>query len=580
MEADGRSAVFAVKDAPFEHDGFRRSDASSHENPHVDGYVPAKIRGLHEANDLTKPFSGPPDQATVDGTTVESIEVNASVGMMRGLTPSPPPMDGRTDMTTNSGDDARLATPDERPTTEAHHMSMRSDAKVSQPSSNLLGRKVRKFFEGFGWYQGSVVRHWHSEEYGDQYHVAYSDGDAEDLPRDTLMKWLLPVTPQLSSKQTASMEQQKQPQQQQQQQLQPQQHQQHQQQQHLQQLQQQEPPPRVPTPPHIHDRQSPSPHHGMLQPLPTQPRPQQYRPRQDEMVDDARAKFARLDQPQYSPHHRSPSPYAHQTPPGDRPQLQKIPSLSVLPLRPNVDGNAWRAAANASAYQLSEGDVPEDDAMYRRNSGGPSSSFMAPPSLPPVAQRTSFLTPPPSSSRQGYGYQEPPRAYASLAPSSTPTYIKSEAPRTMSSETHVIKPVPIAALATDRSAIGRLNYHFLKAIKDTTEDYKFGEAFTCVLRDEPGYANGMDITRLMQFCHMRRYPRISLFINDVLKMRNTVSSTYPQDFAFRQQAGEYIDVLTRKVQELSPVLRQIEAIIVSDEEKAMESYRPPFGQHT
>ncbi|KDO34366.1 hypothetical protein SPRG_01502 [Saprolegnia parasitica CBS 223.65] len=569
MEADGRAAVFAAKDAPFEHDGFRRSDASLHDHPHVDSYVPAKICGLNEATEFDKPFSGPPDQAmaAVDGTTVESIEVNASVGMMRGLTPSPPPMDGRVDLTA-SGDDARLATPDERPTTDAHHMSMRSDAKVSQPSSNLLGRKVRKFFEGFGWYQGSVVRHWHSEEYGDQYHVAYSDGDAEDLPRDTLLKWLLPVTPQLSSKQTASMQQQQQPppQQQQPQQQQPQQQQQKQ--------QQHEPPPRVPTPPHVHDRQSPSPHHGMLQPLPTQPRPQ-YRPRQDEMIDDGRSKFARLDQPQYSPHHRSPSPYSLPTPPGDRPQLKKIPSLSVLPLRPNVDGNAWRAAANASAYQLSEGDVPEDDAVYRRNSGGPSSSFMAPPSLPPVAQRTSFLTPPPS--RQGYGYPEPARSYV---PSSTPTYIKTEAPRTVSSEAHVTKPVPIAALATDRSAIGRLNYHFLRAIKDTTEEYKFGEAFTCVLRDEPGYANGMDITRLMQFCHMRRYPRISLFLNDVMKMRNTVSSTYPQDFAFRQQAGEYIDVLTRKVQELSPVLRQIEAIIVSDEEKAMESYRPPFGQHT
>ncbi|OQR86258.1 hypothetical protein ACHHYP_10794 [Achlya hypogyna] len=491
-------------------DAFRRSEAPSHEKD---------AKAINEAPEAA--FDSP----AIDGTTVESVEV------MRGHTPPSEVRHEVVHATTNQEvapeDAARWPLP----------TSLRSDAKVSQPDSNLEGRKVRKHFEGFGWYQGTVMRHWHSDEYGDQFHVVYTDGDAEDLPRDVLLKHLLPVTPQLSSKETSSNQD----------------------------------TPRVPTPTHVQDRRTPSPHHGVLQPLSTG-HLQPFRQRVDE-PDDARAKFPRLEQRQFSPHHRlSPQPDAFPFP-ADRAtaQLQRIPSLSALPLR--AEANGWRSPHVASPYQRSEPEPAEEDPRYR---------FSAP--LPSVApHRTSFLSPAPPTPPT-FGYSDPPRAYGYVKTEPLPRLAPAAhlAPRQTPGDANLVKAAPMVALAADQSALGRLNYHFLKAIKDTTEHYKFGEAFTCVLRDDPGYANGMDVTRLMQYCHLRRYPRISFFLNDVVKMRNTVSSTYPQDFAFRQQAGEYIDVLTRCIQELSPVLRQIEAIIIGDEEQAGDAqFQPPpaYGHH-
>ncbi|OQR82075.1 hypothetical protein THRCLA_11155 [Thraustotheca clavata] len=397
--------------------------------------------------------------------------------------------------------------------------SLRSEEKVPQPESNLVGRKVRKHFEGFGWYQGTIMRHWKSEEYGDQFHVVYTDGDAEDLSRETLMKYLLPVTPQLSAKEVTPSKQD---------------------------------PPRAPTPPE----------------RPRAPTPSQSLHGRSRSSDsnEGPAKFARLDQTQYSPHPSSEKSFQYNNdspaPQADR-QLQRKSSLSGIAF--HGEQNAWHNGSQFVQRPNTTSSNEEEDRFQR---------FQGPQALPSVAQRTSFLSP-----------QPPPAYYPEQGPYSH-TYIKSELPRLSSSSSitsqqqqreesyppALSKPKLMLPLSQDQSPLGRLNYHFLKAIKDTTQHYKFGEAFTCVLRDDPGHTNGMDITRLMQYCHQRRYPRINLFLNDVVKMRNTVSSTYPQDFAFRQQAGEYIDVLTRCIQDLAPVLRQIEAIIIAEEEKPNKFY--------
>ncbi|RLO08874.1 hypothetical protein DYB28_001568 [Aphanomyces astaci] len=62
-------------------------------------------------------------------------------------------------------------------------------------TSDLLGRSVRKFFDGFGWYDGKVTSRWESLDYGEQFHVVYTDGDSEDLTLDMLSPLLQPTSP-------------------------------------------------------------------------------------------------------------------------------------------------------------------------------------------------------------------------------------------------------------------------------------------------------------------------------------------------------------------------------------------------
>ncbi|KAF0685705.1 Aste57867_22452 [Aphanomyces stellatus] len=397
----------------------------------------------------------------------------------------------------------------------------------STSHGDLVGRKVKKFFDGFGWYYGSVTSRWESQDYGEQFHILYNDGDSEDLTREALLPLLLPAspvrTPILSTTSSPSL--------------------------------------RVNGNAPQYETASPNETARRRKLMPfSKPNPQMNN-------------FARVvATPHMPPLPTSSDPLVARKFPFPRSAESSLPSARH-PLRPSsandhpevldLTGSDDEGSAATHMQKQSMSTIPTRHAhpaaqppiVYasaRRKRSAEDEGWRPLPTQPrlPSVQHQS---PQHRPSLLYQANQQPMHHRSSLR---MPSMIQPSS-RSLPSVGHGSNNDlnRAAQLADPLSAFNAELYYVVKEIATTEQ---FGPTLVNILKDMPHHPDYMDVSRLAQNCRQRRYHKIIHFMVDVVKIPTTAQALYPDEAQFFRRSETFTSLVTQRVRALTPVLQTLE----------------------
>ncbi|KAH9144580.1 hypothetical protein AeRB84_011469 [Aphanomyces euteiches] len=517
MEYHNTMKVYAQEDPPFRHNLFGAADgsngkASSARRENASPVLPVRTSSLGSVEMKVDDFVPKLYGQYAPASRVSPHSVSPVAKNKEPLPSAHPPQ---------AHHEAPRNMPPSRPHSNSHgpnymaHVrktSVGSSGYQDEESSNheFVGRRVRKFFAGHGWYYGRVLSRWESPEYGEQFHVKYDDDDSEDLTREVLLPLLLPLSP--SSNEPAPVAK----------------------------------PTHLPPSKYLNGYRSASERPTSSPSISSKSPTEVSRRRKISSSEPYPAKHARVETPPHNlppprdshmpnaPHHAMPSTHAPRIPSHER-------DPEVLDLTGSDDEHGSKMRRPSSLPSISHHTQQQPAPYPSDRRMAPSNTWRAPSPthLPSFRQSLKPL------------HQTHPRI-PNIVPSTTPPN------RLPSMRGGASVPVESYVSSMGNDPLSAFNYKLFTAIRETSAIEPFGRSFVNVLTDEPRFHQCMDITRLEAYCRQRRYRALSTFMSDVVKIPTTVGHLYPNDATLNRQSESFTSVLAQQIRTIAPGLHALE----------------------